>query len=516
MKYGKSIVKNSGMGMVYSGVMFVIQIISRRFFIQYIGVELLGISATCVSLLNTLSLAELGFQEAIVYNLYRPLANTNEEKINDIINIYKLIYRLIGGFIGIAAVALMPFLSVLFKGIEVNIYIYLVYFLQVVKTVCSYFVAYRRPLLYAAQKEYTSKLIDMINGVLWGVISIIILVVFRNYVLYMVVQILQVIASNLCIHWASSRYYPFLHKRPIDRNLLKFLWNDVKNIFAAKIAGYVYNSTDNLVISTFVGTLSVGMIANYREIAIGIRKLCSNFINPVLPVIGASLVLTDKGKEREKGFMLFSHIRFIVAGIIAVPGLILMQDFIILWLGKPYLLGMGIVVLIFIDMYIDLVHTACLNYIMSDGLFQKERNIEITGALINIIISLALVGRLGIAGVLIGTAMSQVYFWIFRSILLYRDCFCLKSRDWIRYWKKCLYWIFIIVVDFVLAKSACLKVVSLSGVPAFLVKGIICEAIFSLNYLILFYFSWEQKEIFRFINICYQKAKKQIKEKKSR
>ena len=92
------ILKNSGMGLVSQAIIILFTFLTRNLFIKYIGIELLGLNSTFSSVLNTLSLAELGFQSAIVFSLYKPLYEGAQDEINSIMNIFKWIYTYIGIF----------------------------------------------------------------------------------------------------------------------------------------------------------------------------------------------------------------------------------------------------------------------------------------------------------------------------------------------------------------------------------------------------------------------------------
>lgn len=67
-------IKSSIIGLMSQSASLILQIISRKVFIQFIGEEILGLNGTFASVLSTLSLAELGFQNAVSFHLYKPVA----------------------------------------------------------------------------------------------------------------------------------------------------------------------------------------------------------------------------------------------------------------------------------------------------------------------------------------------------------------------------------------------------------------------------------------------------------
>ena len=115
-----AILKNSGMGLLSQLIKIFFTFVTRYFFVKYIGVETLGINSTFSSVLGTLALADLGFQTAVAFRLYQPLNENNEAKVNDILNVFRVVYTAVGTFFLVATFlllsalffALIPFYSV--------------------------------------------------------------------------------------------------------------------------------------------------------------------------------------------------------------------------------------------------------------------------------------------------------------------------------------------------------------------------------------------------------------------
>ncbi|MEG1573029.1 MAG: sugar transporter, partial [Bacteroidales bacterium] len=89
-------IKNSKVGLVLYAFQLFVAFFSRKYFIDYLGSDLLGLNTIAVSLLNFLNLAELGVGAAIAYSLYSPLLTQDREKIQNILSIQAYLYRNIG------------------------------------------------------------------------------------------------------------------------------------------------------------------------------------------------------------------------------------------------------------------------------------------------------------------------------------------------------------------------------------------------------------------------------------
>jgi len=506
MNRGKIAFKNSSIGLCSQIVALIFQIINRKVFITYLGVELLGLSSTLTSVLGMLALAELGFQSAIVFNLYRPIYERNTEYINSIVNIFRLIYRAIGIFFITASFLCLPLLKFIITDINLgksSLYIY--YVLQVMGSACTYFLAYKRTLLYADQKEYVSKLIDMIFNVVFSIIKIIFIIWYKNFTVYLILQLIQTYGSNIVVHLLCKKIYPYLHNAPIDRKLLKDILGNAKNVFASKIAAYIHGSTDSLVISMFISTITVGYLTNYTTITSNLNNLMQSALNPIAPIIGNVIADSAEQNNKKKVFLLYSHIRYILACIILIPTLILLTDFITFWVGNDYILSNIIVYLLVVDLYIHLVHSALCDYINGQGLFKYDKYIEIIGASINIILSIVLARIIGISGVLIGTVVSQIVFWIARSILVFKRCFNDKIDGLILYWGRNIYSIVIFFIIYLLCAFIYNEIQMDKFAIKFIITGIVCELIIIFIVGLAFLFTNEQKQINKILTKIFTK-----------
>ena len=451
--------------------------LTRSLFVKYIGVEILGLNSTFSSVLSALSLAELGFQSAVVYNLYRPLHDGNKDEINAIMNILKTIYRGIGIFFVGATFLITPFLKTIVTGIEVTPVIFVYFWLQALASVCTYFLAYKRAILYADQKDYVSKTIDLLCSVVFNIAQCVSLVCFRSYVAYLLLKVAQTYTSNIIVHIFCKRHYPYLKTGKLDKERLKIILYNVRDVFAGKIAGFIYSSTDNLVISSFVSTISVGFFVNYTTITASLKTLTNSALSPVIPILGNHLLDEEDSRKREQLFYLNTFVRYLIALMIVIPVGVLIDDFISMWVGQNMLLDKSVVILLCLDFYIHLVHSATCDFINGAGLFKSDKYIEALGAVCNIVTSIILVQHLGIAGVLVGTVISQMVFWIGRSIIVYKECLHLGIREYARYWVKNVFYILVAVAITALVLFVYSKVVIANMLVRFIIGGIMAEGI---------------------------------------
>ena len=487
--------RNSAVSLIGQIIAILLSFINRKVFIQYLGVELLGLNSTFSSILSTLSLAELGFQQVIVFHLYSALAKEDKEQINRLVNIYKLVYRCIGIFFIIAALCCLPFLQLFLSDIEVTNTVRIYFLIQALAGACTYFLAYKRNILYADQTSYIAGLIDMVINTTATLLGIAVAVLTRNYVLYLLINLIKTYLSNFLVHRACSKRYPYLHTEKIDWKLLKRIASSLKDVVLERMAGYIYSSTDNLLISAFISTVQVGFLNNYTMIITHIKTLMKSLTTPLVPAIG-NMVAVGHEKERQmETFRVLEQGYFWLTGLAVVPVYVLADFFIQIFLGSEFVLQKPLLFLMCVDMYIHINQDSCLSFLSANGLFRKRRNISIGGAIVNIVVSVLLIKPMGIAGILAGTAVSQVYYWVARSVVALRDCLNQSWRAWWAYWLRQLGLLGIIIAAIWFSSMLTQNLFVLNSVLTFVIDGIICEACFILLALCCCHFLEPQRRL---------------------
>lgn len=501
----KSIFRNGFAAIFSQAILVFIQLVQRMVLIRYIGVELLGINSTISSVLNALALTELGVQSAVVFYLYQPLKEKDTDKINGCLNVLRIFYNCLAVFLFILALICIPFLGKLLNGVIINEYIIFMFLLMAGNISVSYVIAYQRALFYADRREYICKIADSITQISFFLIKILVLLITENFLLFLFVQILQSFSGNLFISVLCKRKYPFLKKGKADIVFVKKIWGDVKNIFSGKFAGYIYGATDNIIISMRLNPTVVGFFTNYTLITSSLKAAVSIMFNSMTPIIGNMIVYSGE-KKQEELFEIYSKVRFIIANCLVIPWLILAGDIVSFLFGKQYVLEMAIPILLSIDMYIHVAYSGCCEYINGAGLFREDKNVAVLGALINIVSSYILCGILGIEGVLIGTVLSQIFFWGIRSKLVYGSIFGLNIRAWFIYWFKN-----VVEIAYTIIISGMLYVIKkrmglVDSLPVFILSGIGIEVISLGIYFLAF---GHQREM----RILFQTILKRAKEK---
>lgn len=480
----EKVMRNSMVGVTGQVITTLVNLIIRKQIIQYLGVEVMGLNSTFASILSTLSLAEMGFQQVIVFHLYGALAKNDQKHINALANVYKIVYRCIGCFYVCAAFCCLPFLQLFLSDIEATSQVRLYFVLQAIMGACTYFLAYKRNILYADQQSYIGALIDTAVNTLAGVVAIVLIRMTHSYTVYLLVCLIKAYLSNLIVHGVCTRRYPYLHREPIDWKLLKSMLHDLKDVVIERVAGYIYGSTDNLIISTFISTIQVGFLNNYTMVIQNVKTLVRSISAPLIPALGNQAALTDDRTTQMETLQLMERAYFLIAGAVVVPVYVLADSFISIYIGSKYVIPRVYLALLCMELYIHIGQDACLSFLTAHGLFTKRRNISLGGAIVNIVVSLLLMKPMGIAGILTGTVVSQIYYWIARSVVAYRDCLKLNMCTLLRYYAKQLILLATILVSIAFSQLLTKQVFVMNRVLTFIVHGVICECCFLFIVLI--------------------------------
>lgn len=481
----KNVLRNSFWGIIAQFTTIVLGFVGRTVFIKTLATEYLGINGLFTNILMLMSLAELGVGTAIEYNLYKPVADNEEAEITGLINLFKEIYRLIALFIFILGICIIPFLGNIIKESSFDIsYLRIVFSLYLLQTVSSYFFAYKFVILNVNQKQYVITNTDTIFRIASTGVNIIILILTKNFIFYTVFNIFSAIIRNIILSSIIDRRYPYLKKNnTINREKRRNVFEDTKNIFIGRLSYTILTATDNIVISAFINILTVGLFSNYTMLIGYINGFIGSITGSTQPSIGNMLV-TESKEYSYNIIKKMTFIIFILASYCSVSILCLINPFIKIWIGRGYLLGFFTVAVCVVNFYIQLIKGPLWQTLSVSGLFKKDKYISIIGAISNIAFSIILVQLLGVAGVILGTIISQTIQLIMKIILLFRQFLKISYRE---YSLIMILYFLITAIECGVSFWICSLINLQSAIFSLLLKAFLCLIIPNIvNYLIFF------------------------------
>ncbi len=488
-------------------IILLLTFFSRKFFIQYIGIEYLGINGLFSNVLTLLSMADMGIGTAMNVSLYKPIAEGNTKKITALLNFFKRIYVCIGIGVTVIGVSLLPFLKYLVNMDTEISHLYIYYLVFVAKNAVSYLFIYKSSLIRADQKTYLINKKEIIINLLKVIIQMITIIVFKNYFIYIILEVLAVLSLNILVSNEANKRYTFINDNfQLEKNEKKEIFNDIFSVFLYKIAWSLLNGTDNIIMSVIAGTVAVGLYSNYFTLTNNIETFIALVFTSLTASVG-NLVATSSAKNKYKTFKTMQMVSFWLCGIVCVCLFYLIQDFIELWLGKALLLDNLTMIAIVLNVFFSICMRPVWTFREGTGMYRQIRYIMFVTAVLNLILSIVLGKWLGISGILFATSLSKIltYFW-YEPNLLFKNFFDVKPYHYyIEYLKNG-------ILLLIIGALCYIPVHFINGVSVgkWILKALICliivNAVYFLRYFKTEEFSHIKEKVFYILKRKFKKC----------
>lgn len=435
--------------------------VTRSALIKLIGIQSVSLNGLFTEVISMLSLTELGVGSAIIYNLYKPLAEQDQKKVSQLMNLFEKAYRIIALATFIMGCLLIPWIQLLVNEVDYSIeYIRLVYFLFVIQTASSYSFSYKISLLNADQKKYIHSLINTLVKIIGTVLLVLVLFITKEFILYLICNIGFTLITNIITSCIVDKQYPYIkQKEVLPAEERRQVFKNVKDIFIKTLSSKITNSTDNILISTLVGTLKVGYYSNYALFFNVVRQLEAQFGDGIIGSIG-NLMADSKYDHAITVLERLSFIFYVLASLGMLALYCAISPFIELWLGAECVLSDSIVFICCFNVFFDFAKLPLWRFLEVSGLFEKDRNISIIGSASNLVISVILGYKMGMAGIFIGTLFTYVIQLVLKIKLLYNECFAVSPRRYYCYWIKVSS---VMIVLMLLSTYICKSIVIMNG-----------------------------------------------------
>lgn len=450
-----------------------ISFIYRTIFLIILSKEYLGLNGLFTNILQIFSLADLGIGSIITYRMYEPIRNKNIDYVSALMNFYKQVYKIIFIIIWIVGIAFIPFLSKIVdvSSIPRDVNIYIIYILFLAEVATSYLFSYKQSLMNADQNASITSIFQMICTLLSNTIKIIVLILSENYTL----TLLLGIATQLTLNFAYSQYITYKYKIVFSRNI-KLSKSDTKSILkdtyaclCHKIGATVVGGTDSLVLTKYVGLGVVGMYSNYNMIVSSIQSILTSAIVNITSSIG-NYTIESTEEENEKLYLNMQFIVLWISSFCSICFFVMLNPFITLWLDESFLFEEWVVLVICILFFQQTSSSITITFVNATGLFVKDKYRPLIEAILNLSISIVLVRKLGIGGVFIGTIISGLLTYYWRTIyLLYKYAFKKRPNELVKLYAT---WISIALCVGFIVWSICNSMPN--NIFGFLLRLVIC------------------------------------------
>ena len=381
----------------------------QRILLSTLGPDYNGINGLFTSIISMMSLTDLGIGSAIIYHLYRPAAEDNHNTINALLRFYRNSYVVISVIVLFIGAVLILFIPRLVGKIQIQDDIYFIFILFLIDCLCSYFLSYKKSLLCAYQMNYVLDGIHFVYYIFQNAAQIFVLLFFRSYIIFLVLKIISKWVENVSISYYIRKKYSFTKERhiyPLDKEIKCDIIKKVKALLFHRLGSLFVTGSDSLVITGILGIFQMNLYTNYHLILGGLTGLLNKVFETLTSSVG-NFLLDSSPKRRQEIYSNIDFLNFWFFGCCTVVLYTVLQPIIILWVGETYLLPKLTVFMLSLNFYIQGMRESILTFKDAAGIYHQDRFVPLFEALINVVCSIALAGKIGMTGVFVGTIVSS-------------------------------------------------------------------------------------------------------------
>lgn len=479
----KNTTRNIVFGVLNKFVAIGMPFVTRTIILYFLGASYLGIGTLFSSVLSFLSLAELGFGAALVYSMYKPIAENDIAKVSALLKYYRKIYRIIGSVMLVVGTLLVPAIPFLIKGNPPEgINVYVLYYIYLINSVISYFFAgYRQSLIVAHQRKDINSKISTLITLFVQLFEILALVITRNFYIYAFVPVLGTIITNITTSYVTKKMYPEIDCRGVlDEQTKSEIKKKISGLLGTKLNSIVIHSSDTIVISAFLGLTLTAKYGNYYYI---MNAVCA-FIAIIFSSLTASVGDKIARESADNVYTLFRKIQFVnvwIVGCCSAYFVCLYEPFVKIWVGEEMQLGVGFAVLMTLYFLIYEIQKTILTFKDAAGLWHKDKLRPYVSMLINVISNLVLVRIIGIYGIVLSSILAFMISVPWINKVLFNNLFNRSSL-------KNLLWILSMILLIIVVSGLSYFLCSFcpEGIIGLALRTIVCT--FVSNFVLLFVF----------------------------
>lgn len=422
-------------------------LVLKKILLDTIGTEKVGLNYVFNDLVGLLSIAELGITNIIAYHLYKPLLTGDERMIIQIMRFFRKIYFFIGTTVIVLGFCLIPFLGMILGDTALDYdYIIIIFLLFLLRDTEGYFFSYKSILPYADQSSYLVMLIDTISLFVHTVLSVFVILYTREFIYVMLLEIVRKILRDMIINSVVDRRYPYI-RQSSDAVLLRSetvkIRKEIFQVFIGKASDLVITTSDNILITMFLGLRTTGLFSNYTLVIYTVQTMLRQLLSSAQASIG-NLLAADQRETIHSVVRKLTFIAFYIGVFCACCLYQLTTPFVAIYFGEQYTLERLIVLICVCNVFLDTLQRAMIQLADAGGLFRQTKIINFTSCITNVILSLIGVRFLGVAGILLGTLISRGMEFLLRIVFNFRLILITGGR---RYLKTILIYVIIFIVE---------------------------------------------------------------------
>ena len=405
----KRAIINIAVGIIFKVILLILAVVSKSFVVRYIGDEANGLYSLYTSILGFLAIANLGIGTAITFNMYKPIVEKDHDTVSALYFLYRRFYLVIFWVVLGVGLILTPFVPALAKGNSGDINIYSTYVLFLFSVALTYLFAHKTSLINAYKDNYITTLVTSIVTIMEGIVQIVIIIITGSFLWFLLIRVF----ASLLNGFLTELVYQSKYKKYINGN--KFISDELKadvakytkGMMLYRIGTVLISQFDSIIISAFIGIISLSYYSNYIVIVSGLTTLLNLIFSEITSIVGQVYAKETKSTYFSQ-FKKAYTVNFIIA-VIFYLGFISISDYLVtIVFGEGKTIEKTIVLVIGVNYFIQYMRRSITLFKTASGGFYNDRYRPFIEGIVNIILSIILVNYLGVMGVLVATIASRL------------------------------------------------------------------------------------------------------------
>lgn len=444
---------NVTVSIVFNILTMVTAVLVKRTLILSCGNEVNGLNALFLSIVGFLSIAELGIGSAISFSMYKPIVDGDTAYVSALYRLFQRIYLIIGGLILAVGLAITPFIHYFAKDYQqLDVNLYITFILMLISVVVTYWYGPKTSLINAYKSNYITTTVTSCGTLLQSFLQIAVLLLTNSFVWYLVCRIVSVLAQGLVIHFIARKRHRDVLTCKASTTILnrKEITKNIKAMFMHKVGTLLVNTSDSIIISTFLGVNALGLYSNYNTILTSVTTLIALVFSSLTSVLGH--LYAESGKETTKRYCdMFHLVNFALGAVVYLGYYAIIDNLIALLFAEHLVVSKTVVFVITYNAFVQFMRRSVLVFRDATGTFYHDRWKPLIEGLVNVILSILFVKWIGVAGVIVATVITSLLIChIIEPHVLYKHAFSTSPVRYylINYGMMGLFFIALLALDF--------------------------------------------------------------------
>ncbi|MEA4871384.1 MAG: hypothetical protein VB076_01050 [Synergistaceae bacterium] len=377
----------------------------------YYGSEINGLISSILQFIAYFNLVEAGLSGAAIYALYKPLAENDHGSISSIVSAAKRFYTQSGYFFLIFTTALAFLYPLCIKSSSLSrTEISLLVFILGVNGCLEFFtLAKYRVILTAAQKTYIVSFASIVHVI---VNTVIVVVLSRNGATIVVLRIVALLSifirSAILMTYCKYKYKFLDYKAEPNNSSLNKRWD----VLFLQILGAIHIGAPVIIITLILKDLkAVSVYSIFNMVLGGVSGILGIFVSGLAASFG-DVIAKNETNILQKASAEFEFVYYSIITVAYSVTLITIMPFIRLFTKGVTDVNYNVPLIGFLFVLNSLLYsikTPQGMLVISAGLYRETRWQTATQGLIAVVTGVLLAPFWGIAGVLAGSILSNLY-----------------------------------------------------------------------------------------------------------